>query len=115
MKSSAYFSIRILATVCTILALRSARGDGGIVQLHETRGPFSVTVFTSPEVVSGGLTDVSVLVQSEENGDVVLDADVRLSLFAPEGVAVNETDPICAPSSGGAARRLGIGVAEPQT
>jgi hypothetical protein len=41
-----------------------------------------------------------VLVQSQNNGDVVLDADVTLSLIPPEGVAVNESDPFCGPYGG---------------
>jgi hypothetical protein len=90
----------ILTALAMMLVPRVARGDGGIVHLRETRGPFSVTVFVSPEVVSGGLTDVSVLVQSQKNGDVVLDADVNLSLIPPEGVAMNESDPFCGPSGG---------------
>jgi len=101
-RASVTTQLWILTTLAMILAPRVARGDGGIVQLRETRGPFSVTVFVSPESVSGELTDVSVLVQSQKNGDVVLDADVSLSLIPPEGVAMNESDPFCGPSSGGA-------------
>ena len=90
----------ILTALAMMLAPCVARGDGGTVQLRETRGPFSVTVFVSSETVSGELTDVSVLVQSRKNGDVVLDADVTLSLIPPEGVAINESDPFCGPPSG---------------
>jgi hypothetical protein len=88
----------ILTALVIILMPRVAKGDGGIVQLRETRGPFSVTVFVSPVAVSGGLTDVSVLVQSQENGDLVLDADVRLCLIPPEGVTTSELDPFCGPA-----------------
>jgi len=66
--------------------------------LRETRGPFSVTVFVSPEAINGGLTDVSVLVQSQRNGDVVLDADVSLSLNPADGVTTSELDPFCGPA-----------------
>jgi len=58
------------------------------VQLHEAQGPFSVTVFVSPEAVRGGLADVSVLVQWRKNGEVVLDADVSLALDPPNGLAM---------------------------
>jgi hypothetical protein len=91
------FQIWSVTALCIMLAPRLARGDGGIVHLRETRGPFSVTVFVSPEAVSGGLTDVSVLVQSQKNGGVVLDAEVMLSVIPPEGVAMNESDPFCGP------------------
>jgi hypothetical protein len=76
-----------------------ALGDGGIVQLHETRGPFSVTVFVSPEAAAGGLTDVSVLVQWGRNGEVVLDADVKLTLAPPESRTLGEAEPLCGLSS----------------
>jgi len=97
----------ILTALIVMLAPCVARGDGGIVQLRETRGPFSVTVFVSPEVVSAGLTDVSVLVQSQKSGDVILDADVTLSLIPPEGVATNESDLFCGPSGSGTAFQSG--------
>jgi hypothetical protein len=89
--------VGILTALCVVLTPPTVRGDGGVVQLRETSGPFSVTLFVSPEGVNGGLTDVSVLVQSQKDGDVVLDADVTLSLIPPEGIAMNESDPICGP------------------
>jgi hypothetical protein len=100
-QASTSIRLWILTALVLMLALMLApcvaRGDGGIIQLRETRGPFSVTVFVSPEAVSDGPTDVSVLVQSQKNGDVVLDADVSLSLIPLEGVALNESDPFCGP------------------
>jgi hypothetical protein len=96
-RTSLRIQIWSVTALCLVLTPYIARGDGGIVQLRQTSGPFSVTVFVSPEAVSGGLTDVSVLVQSQNNGDVVLDADVTLYLIPPEGVALNESDPFCGP------------------
>ena len=93
-RTSLRIQIWSVTALCLMLTPRIARGDGGIVQLRQTRGPFSVTVLVSTETVSGGLTDVSVLVQSQKNGDVVLDAEVTLSLIPPEGVAMN-SDPFC--------------------
>lgn len=86
-----------------MLTPRLARGDGGIVRLHEIQGPFSVTVFVSPEAAAGGLVDVSVLVQWRTNGDVILDAGVSLALDPPTGVATNPSDPLCGVSSAAAA------------
>jgi hypothetical protein len=96
-RTSLRIQIWSVTALCLVLTPCIARGDGGLIQLRETRGPFSVTLFVSPEAVSGGLSDVSVLVQSQKNGDVVLDADVTLSLIPPEGVALNELDPFCGP------------------
>jgi len=87
--------------ICIVTALlaafdpRYAKGDGGIIRLRETQGPFSVTVFTSPEAVANGLADVSVLVQGSESGKVVLDADVRLTLSPPSGLAMKQADGLC--------------------
>src|SRR5262249_1686313 len=70
----------------TMLVPRLASGDGGVVQLHEAQGPFVITVFVSPERALGGPTDVSVLVQWREGGEVILDADVSLAVDPPNGV-----------------------------
>jgi hypothetical protein len=40
------------------------------------------------------------LVQSQKNGDLVLDADVSLSLMPPDDATLNELDPFCGPSGG---------------
>jgi hypothetical protein len=87
-----------IVTAFIMLAPLLVRGDGGIVQLHEVQGPFSVTVFVSPEAGHSGLADVSVLVQGRKNGEVVLDADVSLAIAPPEGVATNRSEPLCGPS-----------------
>src|ERR1041385_1575889 len=75
-----------LVTASFIMAIpRLAKGDGGVIRLRETQGPFSVTVFTSPEAAAGGLADLSVLVQGSESGKVVLDAYVTFTLSPPVG------------------------------
>lgn len=94
-RSSIRFQIWIVTALLTALAPRFARGDGGIIQLREVQGPFSVTVFTSPEAQSGGPVDVSVLIQRRETGEVVLDADVSLTLSPPNGGPVKQSDPFC--------------------
>ena len=102
-RSQVSLQVWIVTTLFMILAPRLARGDGGVVQLHESQGPFSVTVFVSPEAVSGGLVDVSVLVQWRTSGSVILDADVSLALDPPGGVATTQLDPLCGASSAAAA------------
>jgi hypothetical protein len=105
-RSRVNMQVWVVTALFTMLAPRLARGDGGIVLLHETQGTFSVTVFVSPEAASGGLTDVSVLVQSRKNGEVVLDADVSLAVDAPNGVAMDSADPVCSPAPDSAALQL---------
>jgi hypothetical protein len=93
--------VRVISRSRIALALfaatisQCANGDGGIVLLHEAHGPFSVTVFVAPELIRSGLTDVSVLVQSRTNGEVVLDAAVSLAVEPPRGVATAGADPVC--------------------
>jgi hypothetical protein len=59
--------------------------DGGVVRLHETQGPFIITVFTPQEILTGLPTDVSVLVQDAESSEVVMDANVTMSFSPPAG------------------------------
>ena len=89
-----------VATWVMILAPPFAKADSGIVQLHETQGPFSVTVFLSPDLAREGLADVSILVQWKESAEVVLDADVNLGLDPPTGITTDRSEPLCtAPSA----------------
>lgn len=94
-------SSRIWVAIALLAAFapQFAKGDGGVVLLHEAKGPFSVTVFLAPEVTRGGFTDISVLVQSRTNGDLVLDADVRLTIEPPRDlVARVGAESICGTS-----------------
>ena len=92
---------RIQFQICIATALvisfipRYAKGDGGIIRLRGTQGAFSVTVFSSPDAVPGGLADLSVLVQGRETGKVVLDADVTFTLSPPDGLAMKQADVFC--------------------
>jgi hypothetical protein len=99
LSTQAWVAVALLAA----LTPQHAKGDGGVVLLREASGPFLVTVFAAPEVTRGGLTDVSVLVQSRTNGDVVLDAAVGLSIEAPRDLVVTAgSDPLCGASSASA-------------
>src|SRR5262252_4179481 len=90
---------RVVTALLIMLAPLLAKGDGGIVLSHQAKGPFSVTVFVSPEAARGGLTDVSVLVQSRKSGEVVLDADVSLTVELPNGLAMDRSEGFCGLSS----------------
>src|SRR5262245_3400930 len=85
-----------IATILLVLSVpRYAKGDGGIIRLREAYGPFSITVFSSPEASSGGLTDVSALIQERESGKVILDADVGLAASPPDGSTLNPSTELC--------------------
>jgi hypothetical protein len=98
--------IWIVTTLFTMLAPQVGTADGGIVQLRETQGPFLVTVFVSPEAVEGAVSDVSVLVQRSQSGDVVLNAEVKLEANRPGGVSTKESDPLCGLSPIAVASRI---------
>ena len=94
-RSNIRFHVWMATALLATLAPRFARGDGGSIRLRQVQGPFSVTVFSSPEALRGELVDVSVLIQRRETGDVVLDADVNLTLEPPVGVAMKPSGPLC--------------------
>jgi hypothetical protein len=76
-----------VAAVAALLLLgapAAAWPDGGVVRLRETRGALVVTVFTPPDPLRAGVTDVSVLVQ-DLSGAPVLDAEVSLRFDPPPG------------------------------
>ncbi len=53
-------------------------GDGGAVILHQQSGPFAITVFASPVPARAGIIDLSVLVQTIDSLQPVLDATVAI-------------------------------------
>ncbi len=65
-----------------------AAADGGRLRMRQAAGPFTVSVFTSPEPLTAGPADVSVLVQDAAGAEVLLDAEVDLVLQAPGAEAV---------------------------
>ena len=70
--------VKVLMSV--VLAPLAAQADGGAVCLHETSGPFLVTVFVSPYPLRVGPADISVLVQDQRTGEVVLDPIIKLAI-----------------------------------
>ena len=104
----------LAVALITTSAPRLAKGDGGMVLLHEAKDPFSVTVFVAPELTTGGLTDLSVLVQSSTSGEVLLDADVGLAVESSDGRASNPSEQFCGASSGPAVSQL-ANLSQPKT
>ena len=89
------FHLWIVTASLAMFAPRLVRGDGGIIRLRETQGPFSVTVFSPPEAAAGGLADVSALIQERRTGNVVLDADVSFALSPPDGLVMKQLGGLC--------------------
>ena len=61
---------------------RTSRADGGAIQFQGDTGPFHLTVFTLPPILSAGPVDISVLVQDRSKLNPLLDANVTLDLTA---------------------------------
>ena len=75
--------MRMALIFCVVLFLaRTSRADGGAIQFQGDVGPFHVTVFTLPPILSAGPVDVTVLVQDRSKLSPLLDADVTLDLTA---------------------------------
>ena len=56
--------------------------------MRQAAGPFVVSLFTTPESPAVGPADLSVMVEDQGSGSVLLDADVVVTLTSEEtGVA----------------------------
>ena len=87
-----------LVMFLTMLAFSTpALADGGAVRLREAAGPFLVTVFTTPAAPQAGRVDVSVMVQSGDKGEALLDAEVDLQFVSPPGTDVVGREIFCTP------------------
>lgn len=70
-----------LMVIACVACITEARADGGAVQFMKSAGPFVITVFTTPSPLRAGPVDISLMIQSRENQQPVLDclAQVQLS------------------------------------
>jgi len=73
--------MRMALIFCVVLFLaRASRGDGGTIQFQGDAGPFHVTIFALPPILSAGPVDLSILVQERSKLNPLLDARVTLDL-----------------------------------
>jgi hypothetical protein len=69
--------------ICILLSLACcpiALADGGRLRFSKAAGPFLVTLFTTPEPLTPGPADFSVMVQDASSGSILSDAQVVLTL-----------------------------------
>lgn len=107
MNAVQFFKI-VPAFLMLVLSLNDARADGGMIRLHETQGPFVVTIFTASEPVQGCPADVSVLVQGRDASDAILDANVNLAFTAPAASVTKPVEQMCGMSGATAASGTNI-------
>src|SRR6516162_9331729 len=86
-----YFAVMLSASLFPFLAT----ADSGIIRTQESQGPFTITIFTPAEVSRGLPTDLTVMVQSRDSGEAVMDADVELGFLPPVGASFNPNDLVC--------------------
>jgi hypothetical protein len=72
-----------------VAAAVAARADGGRLQLRQAAGPFVVSLFTTPETLAVGPADLSVMVEEQASGNVLLDADVVITLTSQDAGAAS--------------------------
>lgn len=77
---------RLLLALTMACVASVAHADGGHLQMRQATGPFTVSLFTTPDTLAVGPAGMSVMV--EAHGSVVLDADVEVTL-TPEDEKVD--------------------------
>ena len=70
----------LLIALAWIPDIIQAHADGGAVQFEKSAGPFIVTVFTMPTPLRAGPVDLSLMVQSRDNHQPVLDCQAIVQL-----------------------------------
>ncbi len=78
----------LLIAAVALLATPAAVADGGQILLQQVAGSYAVTVFATPEPVSTGDADLTVLVQDNASQQAILDASVTLTLQPERGLPV---------------------------
>ena len=67
----------------------AAHADGGRLRFSKPAGPFLVTLFTTPEPLTPGPTDFSVMIQDVKSGDILSDAAVAMKLTSDQGATID--------------------------
>ena len=81
---------RNLSLILLLLCLSlTAFADGGRLRFSKPAGPFLVTLFTTPEPLTPGPADFSVMIQDAKTGDILSDAVVTLKLTPSAGATIN--------------------------
>ena len=65
-----------------------AHADGGAVQFQKSTGPFVITVFTTPTPLRVGAVDFSLMIQSRENQQPVLDCQALVQLHKEGAMSI---------------------------
>lgn len=72
--------VAAMAMLWIVIAWFEAYADGGAVQFEKSAGPFVVTVFTTPTPLRAGPVDLSLMIQSRDSLQPVLDCQALVQL-----------------------------------
>jgi hypothetical protein len=75
---------RLIVALVLACAAAAAHADGGRLQMRQSAGPFVVSLFTTPESLATGSADLSVMVEEQGSGSILLDADVAVTLTSQD-------------------------------
>jgi hypothetical protein len=75
---------RLIVALVLACAAAAAHADGGRLQMRQAAGPFVVSLFTTPESLATGSADLSVMVEEQGSGSILLDADVAVTLTSQD-------------------------------
>ena len=70
-------------------AIPPAQAHGALAQFTKAAGPFVVTVFTTPSSRRAGPVEISLLIQSRENQQAVLDCVARVQLRKDDATSIS--------------------------
>jgi hypothetical protein len=76
--------------LCALFTAASVFADGGTLLLRRDAGPYSVSLFASPEPLRPGPADLSVMLQKTSDRSSVLDAKVSLRLSQKSAGTISE-------------------------
>jgi hypothetical protein len=71
---------RLAAVLALGIWAAAAYGDGGTMLLHRDAGPFTITLFATPQPLRVGTADLSVMVQDRSSQEVLLDPAIDLTV-----------------------------------
>jgi hypothetical protein len=75
---------RLIVALLLACAAAAAYADGGRLQMRQAAGPFVVSLFTTPESPAVGPADLSVMVEEQGSGSVLLDPDIVVTLTSDD-------------------------------
>src|SRR5215467_6552917 len=73
-------TVMLFVVITCVTFIPVASSDGGVLQFTRSAGSFIITVFTTPSPLRAGPVDISLMIQSSENQEPVLDCVASVQL-----------------------------------